>query len=60
MMNIEILNIIKPSEVPIVRPPLVLVESGLNSEQVSLMRAIYFGKCILVLKQVVLIARTNF
>ena len=36
------------SEVPIVRPPMVLVENGLNSEQVSLMRPIcvekmYFG-----------------
>ena len=37
--------------------PLVLVESGLNSEQASLMRPIYIENFILVLKQVVLIAR---
>ena len=45
------------SEVLIIRPSMVLVESGLNSEQVSLMSVIYIEKCILVLKQVVLIAR---
>ena len=33
------------SEVPIIRPPMVLVESGLNSEQVSLMRHIYVYIC---------------
>ena len=44
-------------EVPIIGPPMVLVEGGLNSEQVSLMRPIYTEKCILVLKQVILIAR---
>ena len=42
------------SEVPVIRPPLVLVESGLNSDQVSLMRPVYIEKCILVLKEVVL------
>ena len=45
---------------PIIRPPMVLVESGLNiqcSDQVSLMRPIYIENCISVLKQVVLIAR---
>ena len=37
---------------------MVLVKSGLNnSEQVSLMRPIYIENWILVLKQVVLIAR---
>ena len=34
---------------------MVLVESGLNTEQVSLIRPIYIRKCILVLKQVILI-----
>ena len=43
------------SEVPIIRPPMILVESGLNGEQVSLMKPIYIETCILVLKQVVLI-----
>ena len=38
-------------------PPLVYVECGHNTEQVSLIRPIYIEKCILVLKQVVLIAR---
>ena len=47
----------KYSEVPIIRPPKVLVENGHNSEQVSLMRPIYIENCILVLKQVVLMAR---
>ena len=32
------------SEVPIIRPTLVLVYSGLYSEQVSLMRLIYIEK----------------
>ena len=41
----------------LIRPLKVLVKSGLNSEQVSLMRPIYIEKCILVKKQVVLIAR---
>ena len=36
---------------------MALVESGLNSEQVSLKTPIYIEKCISVLKQVVLIAR---
>ena len=36
---------------------MVLVRNGLNSEQVLLMRPIYIENCILVLKQVVLIAR---
>ena len=36
---------IKYSEVPIIKPPLVLVESGINSPN------IYIEKCILVLKQ---------
>ena len=29
------------SELPLIRPPMILVESGLNSEQVSLIRTIY-------------------
>ena len=37
---------------------MVLVESGLNSEQVSLMTPILNEKCFLVLKLVVLIERT--
>ena len=45
------------SEIPIIRPPTVLVKSGLDSEQVSLMRPIFIENFILVLKQVVLIAR---
>ena len=45
------------SEVPIIRPPGVLVGSGLNSEQVSLRRPIYIEKYILVMKQVILLAR---
>ena len=36
------------SKVPIISPPVVLVESGLNNGQVSLMRPICFEKCILV------------
>ena len=32
------------NEVSIIRPPLVLVESGLSTEQVSLMRTIYIEK----------------
>ena len=36
---------------------MVLFDSGLNSEQFSLMRPIYIENCFLVLKQVVLIAR---
>ena len=36
---------------------MVLVKSDLNSEQVSLMRPIYIEKYILVMKQVVLVAR---
>ena len=43
------------SEVRIIRPPMVLVESGLNSEQVSLIRPICTEIYILVLNQVVLI-----
>ena len=35
---------------------MVLVESGLNSEHVSLMRPICIENCISVLKQVVLIS----
>ena len=31
------------SEVPLIRPPMEFVESGLNSEMVSLMRPIYIG-----------------
>ena len=45
------------SEVPIIRPPMVLVDSDLNSEQVSKMRPIYIENCFLELKQVVLIAK---
>ena len=33
------------SEVPLIRPPMVLVENSLNGEQVSLMRHIFIGKC---------------
>ena len=36
-----LLQFLKYSEVPTIRPPMVLVESGQNSEQVSLMRTIY-------------------
>ena len=36
---------------------MVLVENGLNSEEVSLMRPIYIENCILVLKEMVLIVR---
>ena len=43
------------SEVPIIRPPMVVVENGLNSDLVTLMRPIYIEKCILILKQVVLV-----
>ena len=35
---------IKYSDVPVIRPPMVLVESGLNIEQVSLLRPIYIEK----------------
>ena len=45
------------SEVPIIRPQMTLVESGLNSEQVSLMRPIYIEKMHFVQKHLVLIAR---
>ena len=45
------------SKVPIIQPPMVLVESGLYSKQVSLMRPIYIKNSILVVKQVVLIVR---
>ena len=38
-------------------PPMVLFEGGLNNEQDSFMRHIFIEKCILVLKQVVLIGR---
>ena len=48
---------LKYSEATTIRPPLLLIESGLNSEQVSLMKTIYIENCILVLKQVVLVAR---
>ena len=53
----QIFYVISYNEVPIIRPSMVLVESGLISEQVSLMRLSNIEKCILVLKQVVLIAR---
>ena len=43
------------SKVPIMRPPMVLVEKGRNNEQVSLMRLSYIENCILVLKPLVLI-----
>ena len=39
------------------RPPIALVESGINSGQVSLMRPVCIENCISVMKQVVLIAR---
>ena len=39
---------------------MVLVESDLNNEQVSLKRRIYTEKCIFVLKQVDLVARVIF
>ena len=45
------------SEVQIIRKPMALAECGFNSEQVSLMRPIYFENCIMVLKQVVFIAK---
>ena len=32
------------SEVPLIRPPMVFVESGLNNEQASLTRPIYIEK----------------
>ena len=38
---------------------MIHVESGLYSEQVSLMSPIDIEKCLLVLKQVVLIARVD-
>ena len=50
----------KYSEFPLIRPRIVFVESGLNSEQVSLMTPIYIKNAFLVLKQVVLIARVVF
>ena len=50
----------KYHENPITRPPMVLLESCLNSDQVSLMRPIYIENCIMELKQVVLIARVVF
>ena len=40
------MELLKYSKVPIIRPPMVLVENGLNSDQVSLMRPI----CIFSLK----------
>ena len=42
-------------EDPIIRPSVVLVESGLNNEQVSFMRPISIEKYVLVLSQVCLI-----
>ena len=55
---VQVAQLDKYSEVPIIRPPMVLVESGLNNEQVFLMRTILHWKiAFLVLKQVVLIAR---
>ena len=36
---------------------MVLVQSGLNNEQVLLMRSMYIEKCILALKHVVSIAK---
>ena len=45
------------SEAPITGPSLVFVESGLNSEQVSLMKPFNIEKYISVLEQIVLIAR---
>ena len=45
------------SEYPIIRPLMVLVESGLNSEQVSLMSLIYVEKMYLLMKKGGLIAR---
>ena len=47
------------SIMPIIRPPMVLVESCLNSEQVSLMRPVYIENSISVLKHIVLIARIS-
>ena len=47
-------------EVPIIRPPMFLEESGLNSEQATIMRPIYCENRILVLKQVVFMARVVF
>ena len=42
------------SEFLIITPLMVLVENGLNSEQVSLKKTIYIENCILVIKQLVL------
>ena len=39
------------SECPIIRPPIILVESGLNGEHVSFMRPIQIENCTLVSKQ---------
>ena len=55
--HITLLFMKKYNEVPIRRLPMEFVERCLNIEQVSLMRPISIENCILVLKQVVLIAR---
>ena len=38
------------SEVPIIRPSMVLIESGCYNGQVMVVRPIYIGKCMSVLK----------
>ena len=43
------------SNVSVVRPAMLLIISGLNIERFILMRPIYIGKYILVVKQLVLI-----
>ena len=44
IQNILLLLFYIYNEVPLIIPPIVLVESGLNCEQVSLMRPIYTEK----------------
>ena len=56
----EFIKVRKYSKDPVIRPPMVLVEGGNNSEQVSLMTSIYVAPCILVQKQVVLIVSVVF
>ena len=47
-------------EISLIRPPMVLDTSTLNTEQVSLTRPIWIENCILVLKQMVLIVRGSY
>ena len=48
------------SEVLIIRPLMVHVENGLNSEQVSIMRPINIEKYMLVLRRLVFIVMVVF